>query len=310
MNYITWAKFNIGKDSLYYALVNTTPQDLYGQLDGIIQIPDEYIKEARKYYFGYNLPELEFENLLSLIPHEKFPQVTDNKIAKEEYARMQFNEFKETNPRLRKILRVQRDLANKNLLIRETGNVLMSLNPNVDLSLLSVPFSSKLIDQLQDIQDLIREQIYYVTNVNGSFNETCEKIFVMVFWRDMPIGGVVIFYNSDYSVLFDKTRPDSNGKHYIYIQGITKYPIIYLIDTLYPEYTSHLPKLNTILDPIIQQIGRELGASYIYVNPVGRQGEFLEKYYNYRSYQGQLPLKSCSDILDPADEVTSYYKLL
>ena len=302
MDHITWTRFDVGKDSLYYALINTTPQDLYGQLDGIVQIPDEYIKEAHKYYFGYNLftqsSKQEFENLLSLIPYEKFPQVTDNKIAKEEYARMRFNKFKETNPRLREILRLQRDLTdrrNKNVLIRETSNVLQSLNPNVDLSLLNT------LPDLHDIQDLIREQLYYVENA-GKEAQLCQKIFIMVFWHDMPIGGVVIFYNPNYA--------DSNGDHYIYIQGITKYPVIYLIDTLYPEYTSHLPKLNTILDPIIQHIGRELGVSYIYVNPVGRQGEFLEKYYGYQLNQGQVPIKSCSDILDPTGELTSYFKTL
>jgi hypothetical protein len=288
MNGITWSRFDIGKDSLYYALVNTTPQDLYGQLDGIVQIPEFCIKDAHKYYFGYNIFEKEFENLLSLISGDEFPAVTDNKIAKEEYNRMRFNKFKETNPRLRKILRLQRDLAdkhNKNILIQETSNLLESLNPNIS-------FNDKLNSQLQDIQDLIREQLYYVEH-----EAPCQKIFIMVFWRDMPIGGVVVFYNSDHP-------------HYIYIQGITKYPIIYLIDTFYPQYTSHLPKLNTILDPIIQQIARELGVSYIYVNPVGRQGEFLEKYYGYQLNQGPIPPKPCPDILDTAGEITSYFKAL
>ena len=301
MEDITWTRFDIGKDSLYYTLINTTPQDLYGHLDGIVEIPEVCIKKAHKYYFGYNLsdaPEREFENLLSLIPNDNFSQVTDNKVAKEEYTRMKFKEFKETNPRLRQILRLERDLAdrrNKNILIQETSNVLQSLNSNVDLSFLNTAFDDKLNTHLFDIQNIIREQLYYVEHETVS----CQKIFVMVSWRDMPIGGVVIFYNSD-----------ADKKHYIYIQGITKYPVIYLIDTLYPQYTSHLPKLNTILDPIIQHIGRELGVSYIYVNPVGRQGEFLEKYYGYQINQGQVPIKSCPDIFEPAGEVTNYFKTL
>lgn len=294
MNDISWEKFNIGKDFLYYALINTTPADLYGNLDGILEIPQEYIKEAHKYYFGYNLtgmpPEKEFENLLSLLPGNEFPQVTDNKIAKEEYNRMRFNKFQETNPKLRKMLEAQQQISlkfNKHILLEETSNVLKSLNPAVDLSKLhTFPF-----DKLRDIQDLIREQIYYVKHIAD-----CQKIFIMVYWRNMPIGGVVIFYNPNYQ---DK---------YIYIQGITKYPIIFLIDTLYPEESKHIPKLNTILDPIIQLIGKELGAKYIYVNPVGRQGEFLEKYYNYRLNTNVIPPKPCSDMLDPSDDIISYYK--
>jgi len=85
---------------------------------------------------------------------------------------------------------------------------------------------------------------------------------------------------------------------------------MFLIDTLYPEYSSYLPKLNSILDPIIQKIGKELGAKYVYVNPIGRQGEFLEKYYDYHLNLQSSPMKSCHEIYDSFDNLNNYYKKL
>jgi hypothetical protein len=72
-----------------------------------------------------------------------------------------------------------------------------------------------------------------------------------------------------------------HNEQYIMIQAITKYPVITLFEETYPESRNLIPKLNTILDPVIQDVGRNFGAKYIYVDPIGRQGELLRKYYGY-----------------------------
>lgn len=226
---ISWRKFIIGEDILFTSLLNTQPKNLYNQLDNNIMIPHKYINIAHQYYFGYNLSDIndEFTNLLSLIPRENFQSVTDNTITKEEYSRLYYNKFSEINPDLRKIINEQKSLINMRnstptpLLISETAKFLLSIDPNVDLSRLN----GVLNNNLRDIRDIINEQIGYL-----KYESDCQKIFIIVFLNNIPMGGVVIFYNPNYL--------DIHGSHYIYIQGITKYPIIYLIDTLYPEYTS------------------------------------------------------------------------
>ena len=208
------------------------------------------------------------------------------------------NKFSEIHPDLRQLIREQKLLANirsESLLKSTTAKFLHSLDPNFNLSRLNIPFDNKIKSNLRDIESIINEQWSYLNyELDGM------KIFIVVYLNDMPLGGIVIFYNPNYL--------DIHESHYIYIQGITKYPVIYLIDTLYPEYTQDIPKLNSLLDPIIKQIGQELGVQYIYVNPVGRQGEFLEKYYNYKLNINQPPIKSCLSILDSLIESNNYFK--
>jgi hypothetical protein len=294
---ITWKSFLIGKDDLYTALNNTTPNNLYNQLDYNTIIPKEYIDLAHEYYFGYNLPvEDEFNNLLSMIPYSDYLPITENTNAKAEYYRLYQNKFTETNPDLRKIINEQKQLSEfRSPLLRSTATkFLLSLNPNVDLSKLNNPFNDKIKEGLYDIRAIINEQREYL-----KYETDCTKIFVVVYLNKIPAGGVVIFYNPNYL--------DDHGSRYIYIQGIAKYPVIYLIETLYPEYTKNIPKLNTILDSIIKEIGINLGAEYVYVNPVGRQGEFLEKYYNYEINKNP-PVRSCNSIIKPLDESQNYFK--
>lgn len=298
MNDISYEKFVVGKDDLFDSLQNITPKKLYNQLDYGTIIPDEYIKRAHLYYFGYNLNNLEdeFHNLLSLIPYETDIQpITDNSKAKEEYHRLNDIKFSETNPGLKKIIKEQLLLAKPNeFLINKIKEFLLSIDENADLSKLNKPFDIKIRNALREIEDRIRSQ----KSVLDKQYDDCQNIFVLVYYKNLPIGGIVIFYNMDYR--------DDNEVPYIYIQEITKYPVIYIMDILYPEYTSHIPKLNSVLDPIIEDIGRELQAEYIYVNPIGKQGDILEKYYGYKINNKKAP-KTCNNMaLTPG--YNNYYK--
>lgn len=96
------------------------------------------------------------------------------------------------------------------------------------------------------------------------YESECQKLFVLVRYLGVPYGGIFIFYNEN--------TPES-----IVIQAITKYSI----STVTSVYLDIPSKLNTILDPIINDIGKQLNAKYIYVNPIGKQGQILERYYGY-----------------------------
>lgn len=158
-------------------------------------------------------------------------------------------------------------------------------NYDVDLTNLTINYS-----ELMAIKQIILEQRSYL-----NCDPDCQKIFVIVYMDDIPYGGIVIFFNNKLK--------DLHGSKYIWIQAITKYPIAAIISSLV-----NLPKLNDVLDPIIGKIGRELGADYVYVDPIFKQGLILEKYYGYRSDLNNV-LPPCANI---AKNVHSkvYYKYI
>lgn len=297
---ISYDKIIIGEGIPYRALQNTLQMNLYDELNNNVMIPEEYIRDSHNFYFGYNLENSddEFTNLLSLVPTWDYQPITDNTIAKSKYEQVFIGQYPKNNIDLERLIKEQSVLANirsRPLLVSATSKFLLSLDPNADLSRLDNAFDEKTVRIIKDVKEIVDEQLHYI---DYEFN--CEKIFIVVYLNSMPMGGIVIFYNPDYI--------DDHGSHYIYIQGITKYPVISLIDHLYPEYS--IPKLNTILDPIINKIGIDLGAEYVYVKPIGKQGNILQKYYGYNLYLNPSPLKSCKSIHDPWGEHKIYVKKL
>ncbi len=137
------------------------------------------------------------------------------------------------------------------------------------------------IDNLERILRLLREQhdyLYYhyidigddedIEDYKEEMDLDCQVWFLEARINNIPYGGIYAFYQSKYP-------------EYLFIQGISKFAIPYLSDILFPENTAILPKLNSILQVSIESLAKKLNVKKIYVKPVGKQGNILNKHYGY-----------------------------
>ena len=84
----------------------------------------------------------------------------------------------------------------------------------------------------------------------------------------MVYGATYVFYN-----------PKITGG--VLMQGISRSFIPSLLDIMYPGSLSNLPRLNSILQSIVETIARNVGAKKIFVAPIGTQGKILEQHYGF-----------------------------
>ena len=82
------------------------------------------------------------------------------------------------------------------------------------------------------------------------------------------MGGIIAFLNSSFS--------------YMVVQEITKYSLLVVSQLFFSTYI-HAPKLNSVLLPIIENLGKENGYNIVVVVPVGKQGELLKQYYGFKT---------------------------
>jgi len=105
---------------------------------------------------------------------------------------------------------------------------------------------------------------------------------------DYPLGSVCLFYNANKPMIFE-------GGYGAMIQDIVKYPIPFLVQFLFPSYNIFIPKLNTVLETPINITAAHIGVDYIFVKPIGNQGDILTKYYGYKQTTAK-PAYPCSTI--------------
>ena len=129
------------------------------------------------------------------------------------------------------------------------------LNQNVDI-----------LSALIGTYRILKEQRKYChpDNVNH-----CNIQFLYTRLNGYLYGGTFVFYHLEH--------PD-----YVVMQGISKFFIPTLFALLYPELESKLPRLNSILQGMVEELTIKISATKIYVAPIGKQGDILEKYYGYQ----------------------------
>ena len=98
--------------------------------------------------------------------------------------------------------------------------------------------------------------------------------------NDIPFGAVFAFLNNSEELM---------------IQGISKFIIPSLLSLIEPKLAQKLPKLNNLLLPSVETLARMYNLKLIVVNPVGKQGAILQKYYGF--YPIKYRKKICSIIL-------------
>jgi hypothetical protein len=154
------------------------------------------------------------------------------------------------------------------------------------------------IREMQSITSLVNEQKEYAETKSD-----CMKWFILAMYANKPLGGIFVFYNP-------KTQGHIPESSYIMIQAITKYTIPLFLSLIDGNYKNKLPKVNNILEPAIEYLAKSLNVDYIYVHPVGMQGELLQKYYGYKPLPNNYHLqRPCTEIYEVGEEFTNkYYK--
>lgn len=96
------------------------------------------------------------------------------------------------------------------------------------------------------------------------------KIWIIISkLNNMLYGGTFVFWNFAFPNI-------------VMMQGICKFLSASILHLLYPEYDSKLPRLNSLVQPLVEKLTKDIGASIIYVAPIGNQGHILEKHYGYK----------------------------
>lgn len=125
--------------------------------------------------------------------------------------------------------------------------------------------------KLAKVHNLLSEQLQYSSNEHDGFTtieNNCTVWLVVARINGFIYGATCVFYNPDLS-------PN------ILIQGISRSFIPSLLEILKPGILETLPRLNSLLLPVVESIARSMKAPKIYVVPVGKQGDILEKHYGF-----------------------------
>ena len=114
-----------------------------------------------------------------------------------------------------------------------------------------------------DIEALGGEQTTYLTQKDL----LCDIYVITCKIDDQPYGAVFAFSNKDSDDLI--------------IQGISKFAVPSIFSLMYPEKTSTMPRLNSILIPEVELLAKKLKKKRIIVDPFGHQGDILQKNYGF-----------------------------
>lgn len=123
--------------------------------------------------------------------------------------------------------------------------------------------TEQFIRNMVRLRNLIAEQDMYIE----STEKDCEIYLITAYVDGELYGSVYGFYNHNYPSV-------------IMIQGISK-SLKYGLSDIF-GVDNHLPKLNSVLMPAIESLGRRLGANQIHVSPIGKQGAILERHYGFK----------------------------
>ena len=118
---------------------------------------------------------------------------------------------------------------------------------------------------LYKVGKLLSEQLDYLEERE----EGCKIWFITAELNERLYGGTFVFWNA-------------NLPGRVVMQGISRFFIPTLLNFLYPEQNSVLPRLNSIIQPAVETVARIVDAKQIYVFPVGKQGSILVKHYGFR----------------------------
>lgn len=124
------------------------------------------------------------------------------------------------------------------------------------------------IESLLASRNILSEQSLYL-EYELEKEPDCSIWFITSQLSGCDYGGIFAFWN--------KKKPDI-----LFIQGIAKYLATAFTSIFLPEFSKKIPSLNTVLQPPIESLARQLGADKIIVAPVGKQGEILRKHFGYR----------------------------
>lgn len=148
--------------------------------------------------------------------------------------------------------------------------------------------SYKQNSNLKDAIRLMEEQHMYFhahelfkDRKDGVGLDTCNIWLIISTINKYPYGGVFAFQN--------KNNPND-----LLIQGISKFPIIYIFGLLRPDVATLLPKLNSLLIPVVETLARNVRAKRIIVNPYPNQASILEKHYGFTKIDKQNFNHPCS----------------
>lgn len=149
------------------------------------------------------------------------------------------------------------DMDKVNILI-QTRNLIME-----QLGYMNGGRETSKSDTFYEVSDLNAEKEH-----DPKFYIGCKWWYIKGELNNYNYGGIFLFWNE-------------NNPNHVLIQGIAKSLVPTIASIFYPIYNKYLPKLNSILELGIESLSRRLNAKDIYVIPIGKQGDILEKHYGY-----------------------------
>lgn len=142
-----------------------------------------------------------------------------------------------------------------------------------------------LFNNLMSINSLLNDQLAHIRDsFYDEHNDKCKVWNIIGSYNGSPYGSINVFHNPDNSISYDRHEG-------VMIQNIVKFPLPFIVQTLFPRLGNMIPKLNTILELPITTIVRTLNLDMIFVRPVGNQGSILERHYGYYEIPGSVKLR-------------------
>lgn len=125
-----------------------------------------------------------------------------------------------------------------------------------------------------------QEQLHY----SNLTTDDCKRWFLCARYNGHPYGGVFAFFNPE-------AKSHKSGTPLLFVQGICRYLTSTVAAVVEPELG--LASLNSLLQPRLIELARELGAGYIYITPIGKQSSILTDHYGYKllKYNYDKPCK-------------------
>jgi len=163
----------------------------------------------------------------------------------------------------------------------------------------SLHFTEDIMSTIFRVRLLLIEQLDYLYTIDDFKKNGCNVWVISAEANNRLYGSVLAFHKSGSDIL---------------IQGISRATIPTLCEIFVPGSLQILPRLNSLLLPTIESIGRSVGASKVVVAPIGNQGKILVKHYGFKlDRKIKYPCKGIrgeSMVLDNPDRFLTYSKSL
>jgi hypothetical protein len=154
-------------------------------------------------------------------------------------------------------------------LFKQPTNILQSIYRDLAEEQLGYLFRSR---TMETKADTLKRFNVFEGEPDKITDSACNVWILVATINDVPYGAIFAFYNP--------LQPND-----LMIQGISKFLVPNMYAILYPD--TKFPRLNDLLVPEIEQLAKHVGVSRIIVDPIGKQGQILERFFGFHPIEPQ-----------------------